>query len=76
MDRNCAPAKQGTRRYVVTTFVLAGVGVLIATVVPFSELVNVVYVLNGYVGIFLLLLMFVKKFQERKARRFFFRGRS
>ena len=40
---------------------------MIAMVIPFSKLVNIVYVLNGYVGIFLLLLMFVKKFQERKA---------
>ena len=64
-------ARQGTKRYVLTTFVLAGTGVLIATVVPFSELVNVVYVLNGYVGIFLLVLMFAKKFREKRAKRFF-----
>ena len=61
-------AKQGTKRYVATTFFLALVGLLIAIAIPFSKLVNIVYVLNGYVGIFLLLLMFVKKFQGRKAR--------
>jgi uncharacterized membrane protein YkvI len=61
-------ARQGSGRYTLLTFVLAGVGVLIAITISFSKLVNVVYVLNGYVGIFLLLLMFVKKFQEIKAK--------
>ncbi len=61
-------ARHGTMRYTVLTFGLAAAGVLIAIAIPFSKLVNVVYVLNGYVGIFLLLLMFIKKFQERKAR--------
>ena len=61
-------AKHGTKRYTAITFGLAAAGALIAMVIPFSKLVNIVYVLNGYVGIFLLLLMFVKKFQERKAK--------
>ena len=60
-------AKHGTRRYTVLTFALAAAGVLIAIAIPFSKLVNVVYVLNGYVGIFLLLLMLIKKFREKKA---------
>ena len=61
-------ARQRTRRYTACTFGLAAAGAVIAMAVPFSKLVNIVYVLNGYVGIFLLLLMFVKKFQEKKAR--------
>ena len=61
-------ARHGTRRYTVITFALAAAGVLIAIAIPFSKLVNIVYVLNGYVGIFLLLLMFIKKFRERKNR--------
>jgi uncharacterized membrane protein YkvI len=58
-------ATQG-RRYILITSVLAGTGVLIAIAISFNRLVNIVYVLNGYVGIGLLFLMFVKKFQERR----------
>ena len=61
-------AKHGTKRYTAITFGLAAAGALIAMVIPFSKLVNIVYVLNGYVGIFLLLLMFAKKFQEKRAK--------
>ncbi len=61
-------AKHGTRRYVLTTFGLTILGLLIAIAIPFSKLVNIVYVLNGYVGIFLLILMFVKKIRLRKAK--------
>lgn len=58
-------AVHGTMRYRVLTFVLAAIGVAIAIDIPFSKLVNIVYVLNGYVGIFLLLLMIVKKLRDR-----------
>lgn len=58
---------QGTKRYTLLTFGLTALGVVIAIAIPFAELVNFVYVLNGYVGIFLLLLMIVKKFRTRKA---------
>ena len=61
-------AQPKTKRYIVTTFGLAAIGLLIALSISFKELVNIVYVLNGYVGIFLLLLMFFKKFKERQAR--------
>jgi uncharacterized membrane protein YkvI len=42
------------------TLALAAVGTVVGLVVPFSQMVNVVYVINGYVGILLLLLMLVK----------------
>lgn len=42
------------------TLVLAVVGTVIGLVVPFSQMVNIVYVINGYVGILLLVLMLVK----------------
>ena len=42
------------------TLALAAAGTVVGLVVPFSQMVNVVYVINGYVGILLLLLMLVK----------------
>ena len=42
------------------TLGLAAVGTVVGLVVPFSQMVNVVYVINGYVGILLLVLMLVK----------------
>ena len=42
------------------TLVLAAVGTVVGLVLPFSQMVNVVYVINGYVGILLLVLMLIK----------------
>ena len=33
---------------------------MVGLVLPFSQMVNIVYVINGYVGILLLVLMLVK----------------
>ena len=62
-------ARQGTKKYVALTFGLAALGTVIAIAIPFAKLVNFVYVLNGYVGILLLILMIVKKFRSRPASR-------
>ena len=42
------------------TLALAAVGTVVGLVIPFSQMVNVVYVINGYVGILLLVLMLIK----------------
>lgn len=42
------------------TLALAAVGTLVGLVLPFSQMVNIVYVINGYVGIVLLVLMLAK----------------
>lgn len=42
------------------TITLAIVGTVIGLLLPFSDMVNIVYVINGYVGILLLVLMIVK----------------
>jgi uncharacterized membrane protein YkvI len=47
-------------RFKYLTLALAAVGTLIGLVLPFSQMVNIVYVINGYVGILLLVLMLVK----------------
>lgn len=49
-----------TSRFRILTIVLAMLGAFIGLEIPFNRLVNIVYVINGYVGICLLLLM-VKK---------------
>ena len=42
------------------TLALAAIGTVVGLVIPFSQMVNIVYVINGYVGILLLVLMLVK----------------
>lgn len=49
-----------TSRFKYITLALASVGTLVGMVLPFSQMVNIVYVVNGYVGILLLALMLAK----------------
>lgn len=49
----------GTRKYKVLTIFLALLGTVIGLWLPFDEMVNIVYVLNGYVGAVLLAIMIV-----------------
>ncbi|MCW2131340.1 hypothetical protein [Arthrobacter sp. VKM Ac-2550] len=49
-----------TLRFKYLTIALAAVGTVIGLILPFSQMVNIVYVINGYVGILLLVLMLVK----------------
>lgn len=57
-----------TSRFKYLTIALAVVGTGIGLVLPFSQMVNIVYVINGYVGIVLLVLM-IAKTVLRKVRR-------
>ena len=49
-----------TRRFRYLTLALAAIGTFVGLVLPFSQMVNFVYVVNGYVGVVLLILMLVK----------------
>ena len=49
----------GTRKYKYFTIVLAALGTVIGLWLPFDQMVNIVYVLNGYVGAVLLAIMVV-----------------
>src|SRR5699024_12527105 len=49
----------GKQKYMVHTIVLALLGTVIGLWLPFDEMVNLVYVLNGYVGAILLAIMIV-----------------
>ncbi|MDO5743966.1 MAG: hypothetical protein Q4P23_05805 [Micrococcaceae bacterium] len=57
-----------TLKFKYLTMALAVVGTVIGLILPFSKMVNIVYVVNGYVGILLLVLMLVKT-GTRLARR-------
>ncbi|TLM83738.1 hypothetical protein [Pseudarthrobacter sp. NamE5] len=49
-----------TPRFKHLTLALAAAGTVIGLVLPFSQMVNIVYAINGYVGILLLALMLAK----------------
>jgi uncharacterized membrane protein YkvI len=60
--------KDKTGSYKFLTLGLAVLGTVIGLVLPFDQMVNIVYVINGYVGILLLVLMIIKTV-TRTARR-------
>ncbi len=61
--------KEGTSAFKITTVVCAVVGTIIAMFIPFQTLVNVIYGINGYVGIILLLFIIVKEVRRLMAKK-------
>lgn len=57
-------AKEGTAKFKILTVVLGIVGLLVGLFLPFRVLVNVIYVLNGYVGAVLILFMLWKNIKD------------
>lgn len=57
--------EEGTKQFKLLTVVLAVIGCFIALAVPFNVLLNYIYVINGYGGFLLLLLMFIKNVRLR-----------
>ncbi len=53
-------ADEKTTKFKAVTAVLAAIGAVVGLKVPFDRLVNIVYVINGYVGILLLIIMVMK----------------
>lgn len=60
-------ADEGSSRFKIFTLVLAVIGCVIALAVPFNILLNYIYVINGYGGFVLLILMFIKNLRLRIA---------
>lgn len=58
-------SEEKTNKFKILTVILATIGVFIGLKVPFDRLVNIIYVINGYVGIVLLLFMIVKTIRTR-----------
>lgn len=62
-------SKEGTPKFKILTVVLAIAGLLIGLYVPFRVLVNIIYVLNGYIGAILIVFMLwknIKDFRNKK----------
>lgn len=57
-----------SQKYKYLTIALAVLGCVIGLILPFSELVNIVYVINGYVGAILLVLMIIKVIKRAATR--------
>ena len=53
-------AQEGSRRFLIGALGLGALGIVVGLYIPFDRLVNIIYVLNGYVGFLLLFLMLVK----------------
>lgn len=53
-------AEEKTSKFKILTIALAAVGVFVGLKIPFDRLVNIIYVINGYVGIILLGFMIMK----------------
>ena len=58
-------AQEKTPKFFIATVFLAALGYFIAMYVPFNKLLNYVYVINGYGGFVLLLLIIVKRMRMR-----------
>lgn len=57
-------AKEGTSRFKLLTIGLGVLGLIVGLFLPFRVLVNIIYVLNGYVGAVLILFMLWKNFKD------------
>ncbi len=62
-------AKEGTSQFKILTIVLGIIGLIVGLFLPFRVLVNVIYVLNGYVGAVLILFMIWKNIKDFRAKR-------
>lgn len=65
-------SKEGTPRFKILTVVLGVVGLIVGLFLPFRVLVNVIYVLNGYVGAVLILFMIwknIRDFRNKKVQK-------
>lgn len=62
-------AKEGTPAFKMLTVILAMVGLLVGLFLDFRVLVNIIYVLNGYVGAVLILFMLWKNFKDLKNKK-------
>lgn len=58
-------SEEKTNKFKILTIVLSALGVFIGLKIPFDKLVNLIYVINGYVGIILLGFMITKTIRTR-----------
>lgn len=58
-------AEEKTNKFRILTISLAVVGIVIGILIPFEQLVNKVYVINGYIGIILIGFMIFKSIKNK-----------
>ena len=51
---------EGTAKFRLFTVILAGIGLIVALYTPYNILMNYIYVINGYLGAALLLIMVIR----------------
>ncbi|MDO5755456.1 MAG: hypothetical protein Q4P28_04420 [Tissierellia bacterium] len=59
-------SEEGTSKFRLLTVVVGAVAVIIGLNIQFDTLVNIVYVLNGYLGMILLLFMIYRSITEKR----------
>ena len=59
-------AEEKTRRFKVLAILLGTVGSIIGLLLKFDSLVNIVYVLNGYIRLVLLIIIVVRSIQWKR----------
>ena len=59
-------AEENTGKFKILTIVLSIIGVVIGVLIPFDQLVQKVYVVNGYIGISLIVFMIYKSIKEKR----------
>ena len=56
---------EGSNQFKIATLICSIVAIIIALYIPFDGLVNIIYGINGYVGIFLLVFIVIKEFRRK-----------
>lgn len=61
-------AKEGTKKYKIITIAAAAAGFFISVALPFNRLVNIVYVINGYVGFAFVAFVVIRNIRNAAAK--------
>lgn len=59
-------ADEKSSKFTKLTIILSIIGVIIGVLIPFDKLVNVIYVVNGYIGLLIVVFMIYNSIKERK----------
>src|SRR5699024_4029431 len=58
--------EENTKEFRRLTIILTVIGILIGISIDFDKLINVIYVINGYIGMLLLGAMIIKSIKEKR----------
>lgn len=61
---------ENSMRYRMVLLVLGAAGIVVGILVPFDRMINIVYVINGYVGFLLLFMMIITDVRTRILKNF------